>query len=433
MPRLAAVAISLCLLLIATGSSVSAAEYDPTRPTSNKTSSGGGGGGGGGGGSDPNRKVALGVASIDPQPIAAFDAFSASIGGRKPAIWVSWVSWGATYRSFPTTLAEELRARNATLNVWWEPVTPGDYSDPTYARHINITRGDHDAYIRQFARDAKAFGGTVLLRFAQEMNNDYFPWSVNSFDNSPSTFIAAWRHVHAIFQAEGATNVRFVWSVAKKTCSGGCNPFAAVYPGDAYVDVMGFSAYNWGTYGNKTWNSMYDSYRGPVKSLREISSKPIMVAETGSNSEGGDKAEWIRQGYREVYERLPEISSIVYLDADLRSIGHPDWRIASPPAGLTAYAEIAALDQFSGRSPYKARADRKAHTEGTAKADRKRKAEATTEAGERQRREPRVRKGSAIDDEPAPESKAVGASNKVRKRKKDADDAPPATIDTFNR
>jgi hypothetical protein len=349
-------AVSLCLLIVASGSPTAA--FDPTRAVNNKDAAppiddGGGGGGGGGGTPTPKAPVALGVARPLGLSISDLDSFTATIGGQRPSIWVIWSMWGhANTRDFPTAVASALRDRGVTPMIWWEPFDPTDSGSTYYSRHANINAGMHDDYIRQYARDAKAFGGKVLLRFAQEVNGNYFPWSVNSLDNSPESFIAAWRRIHAIFQSEGATNAKFVWSVAKASCLGGCNPYAPVYPGDAWVDIMAFSAYNWGA--SKQWSSMYDSYRRVTELLSAISNKPIMVAETGSNTEGGDKAAWIRDGYPEVYQKLPQIRAIVYLDADLREVGHPDWRLASPAAALDAFAEIASMTEFTAASPFSA-------------------------------------------------------------------------------
>ncbi|CAN5565815.1 hypothetical protein BH23CHL8_BH23CHL8_29400 [soil metagenome] len=302
----------------------------------------------------PVRQVALGVARWDGHDLASLDAFSSSIGDRDPAIWVIWSQWGAPERrEFPSAVAEGLAARGVTPMIWWEPVDPSDLSDPTYPRHRNISRGDHDAYIRRFARDAKAFGHTVLLRFAHEANGSFFPWSVERFDNSPRQFIRAWRHVHRLFAEVGADNVRMVWSVAKQTCAGGCNPYRSVYPGDPFVDVVGMSSHNWGAMKDR-WVPMLDGVERIAGHLAEITDKPLMIAELGSNGEGGDKAAWIREGYRAAYERLPGVSAIVYLDVDLREMGHPDWRLDSSADAVAAYAEIAALEAFAGRAPFAA-------------------------------------------------------------------------------
>ena len=72
-------------------------------------------------------------------------------------------------------------------------------------------RGRHDAYIRSWARDLKRFGNPVFLRFAQEMNGNWYPWAEDANGNKPGEYARMWRHVHDIFTAEGATNVKWVW------------------------------------------------------------------------------------------------------------------------------------------------------------------------------------------------------------------------------
>ncbi len=47
---------------------------------------------------------------------------------------------------------------------------------------------------------------------------------------------------------EGATNVDWVWSPNRDgSTAAALNTFTTLYPGDAYVDYIGFSGYNWGT------------------------------------------------------------------------------------------------------------------------------------------------------------------------------------------
>jgi hypothetical protein len=433
-------AISLCALVVATA--MPAAAFDPAKPVSNRTGSGAGGSGGsggsggGGGGGGADHKVALGVAMPYGTDLSALDAHTQAVGGHTPAMWAVWVPWGSHDPAFPTSLALGLRARGVTPYIWWEPVDPNDLSDGTYSRHQNVIDGDHDAYIRQFARAARDFGDQVLLRLAHEMNGSFFPWAVGKFDNSAATFIAMWRHVHDIFQAEGATNVKFVWSVARQGCPGDCNPYANLWPGNGYVDVMGFSAYNWGTFGGKNWNEMYDLYRPLVVDLTAISSKPIMVAETGSTDLGGDKVAWIRDGYREVHERLPEISAIVYLNADLTSDGHPDWRLASPAGALSAYAAIAAMSEFSARSVFSARRNVAARDDARSNRDRKDASEKdrATDPQGRDERGPRVQQGAEVDQKPdADEDKATGNRDSHKKRRKPWEEPPATGADTFGR
>ena len=71
--------------------------------------------------------------------------------------------------------------------------------------------GRYDEYIREFAEEARAWGHPFFLRFNWEMNGDWFPWSEGVNGNPSGEYVAAWRHVHDIFAAVGATNVTWVW------------------------------------------------------------------------------------------------------------------------------------------------------------------------------------------------------------------------------
>jgi hypothetical protein len=295
-------------------------------------------------------RMALGVSMPRCHDLAGLDAFTRSIGGNRPALWSVWVLWGhAGSREFPTAVMEGLRGRGVVPFVFWEPWnmdTPGDRA----FRYARIAAGDHDDYLRRFARDARDFGGLVLLRFAGEANGGYFPWGVRGgLDNSVGDYKDAWRHIWRIFDAVGAANVRFVWSLVKQSCPGGCNPYAAFYPGHRFVDYMGFSSYNWGAIANKSWAGMYKGYRRVTRLLSAISAKPIIAAETGTNHVGGDKPAWIRVGYRTIHNEFPRIVAMLYLNYDLRKVGHPDWSLSPSGGGLGAYAKIAGLTGFKGR------------------------------------------------------------------------------------
>ena len=349
-------------------------------------------------------------------------ALTQSIGGHKPAMAAIWVQWGSGAPAFPTSVANGLRDRGITPFIWWEPVNSADLSDGTYSRHKNISDGDHDAYIRQFARAARDFGSPVLLRFAHEMNGSYFPWAVNKFDNTASTFIAAWRHVHGIFQAEGATNVKFVWSVARQGVPRRLQPVRLPVAWGRLRRRDGLQCLQLGNVRRQELE--LDVRPVPAHGHRHgarSSSKPIIVAETGSTDLGGDKAAWIRDGYRAVHDQLPQIKGIVYLNADLRDLGHPDWRLATPLSALTAYAQIAAMAEFSARSVF---SDRRNVAARDVRSDRDKKdrdkqdkadKDASSEADARKDRGPRVQQGAETDRRAdADEDKATGTKNRQR-------------------
>ena len=94
--------------------------------------------------------------------------------------------------------------------------------------------------IRQRAEALRRFGGPIFLRFAHEMNGDWYPWDGyhnGKFDGA-ATYIAAWRHVHV--HLRGCERIeRACGSGARRRTSvpdAGWNSWRRYYPGDAYVD-----------------------------------------------------------------------------------------------------------------------------------------------------------------------------------------------------
>ena len=296
----------------------------------------------------PPRQMVLGVGMLPYQDVGMLDQFAVDSGGM-PAIWMVWRTWANGQSDFPAALMEELREREVTPLVNWQPVDGDDIWSSAYT-HRKIANGDHDAYIRGWAQEAKDFGGTILLRYAQEFDGNWFPWGIGNFDNTPATFLAAWRHIWDIFRGPdgvGATNVKFVWS---PTTPGSKRPaWSTLYPGDAFVDYASFTSYNWNRRG-VGWKSMVELYGPTIKVIRSFTKKPMIVSETGSTPIGGDKAAWIRDGYRAVYLKWPGIKAIVYFNIDMRP-QHKDWRLTSPIGALDAYRELLSLSQFQGRIP----------------------------------------------------------------------------------
>jgi hypothetical protein len=307
--------------------------------------------------------VALGVSSQTSSDLAAVDAFGASVGA-KPALWTLWSSWGDRAGSptcvkdvgtcaFPSALARGLRARGITPFIWWQPTDPTNPAAGTYERYQNIIKGKHDSYIRDWAKDAKAFGKPVIVRFAHEMNGDWFPWSLGNFDNNPRRFKEAWQHVVKEVRSVGAKNVKFLWS----PYLWGKGTYALFYPGNDYVDYVGVTSLNWG---DLRWKSLVGLLERPMGALRSITQtrnspkgKPVILPEVGSNHSGGDKAGWITAGYTKAYQRWSVIRAMVYFDYDTTLVGQPDWRLVMPPDGAAfrAYQAVATKPIFQASFP----------------------------------------------------------------------------------
>lgn len=123
------------------------------------------------------------------------------------------------------------------------------------------------------------------------------------------------------------------------------NDWNKYYPGDAFVDWVGISAYNWGT--TRAWSSwrpfkklikpVYDDYR---------TRKPVMIAETASAEQGSNKARWIRNARRIMQKpHFTGIRAFVWFHMDKES----DWRINSSARALRAFRNLAQDPSFTRR------------------------------------------------------------------------------------
>ncbi|MDB5179775.1 MAG: beta-mannanase-like protein [Candidatus Saccharibacteria bacterium] len=81
---------------------------------------------------------------------------------------------------------------------------------------VGITAGNYDSVIQTFA--SSAVGNNLILRFAHEMNGNWYPWGVyptSTYTYSASQYVALWNHVRAVWRAQetsiSAPNVPWVW------------------------------------------------------------------------------------------------------------------------------------------------------------------------------------------------------------------------------
>jgi hypothetical protein len=290
-----------------------------------------------------------------PFSLSGLDAY-AQISNKAPAILMWYQPWSiGGPRDFDPASVVSLYERNIVPMVTWEPWNPGtnasalpDPSNQPAYRLANINAGKFDLYIHTFARAVKSVRGPVMIRLMHEMNGNWYPWSGTANGNTPAEFITAWRHVHDIFVAEGATNVTWVWSINHESVPPTLeNSYAAYYPGDAYVDWVSISGFNWGTSLPTTaWRPLNFWYATPMAFLKSTG-KPIIVSEFGSVENGGDKAGWIGDAYHQFQFTYPEVKAVVYYDKLESQHGAvQDWRVTSSPAALRSYQAAVGTTYF---------------------------------------------------------------------------------------
>jgi hypothetical protein len=245
---------------------------------------------------------------------------------------------GCSFYNFPANPLENIRTHGSIPVLSWSSQSiPSSKSEPDF-QLSDVIAGRYDAYIREFATKAKAWGHPFMLRFDWEMNGRWFPWNEGVNGNQSGEFVTAWRHVHDIFTSVGASNVTWVW--CPNVEYSGSIPFSTVYPGDAYVDWTGLDGYNRGTNpvspeGWKTFSQIYrSSYNAITGSL--AASKPMMVGEVASSEDGGSKSAWIEDMMARVPTEYTKIRALLYFDKYDSSM---DWPLETSTSALSAFAE----------------------------------------------------------------------------------------------
>ena len=271
--------------------------------------------------------------------------------GRSPAM-VSWYeAWGGatgvTGDVIDVRLLQAVAAAGAVPMITWEPWDPAaGVEQPAYQLAI-IARGDFDAYINSWAYRLAAYGGPVYLRFAHEMNAVWYPWCGRVNGNTPDDYIDAWRHLHDLFVAAGATYVQWVWSPG--VVQDAPLPLTALYPGDAYVDWVALDGYNFGTSQPwSSWRSFADIFGRSYADVLTLTARPMMIAEIASSEAGGEKAAWIADAFgRQLAADFPAVRAVVWFNEATSA----DWPIDTSPAALEAFRTAATSPYLAGRLP----------------------------------------------------------------------------------
>lgn len=280
--------------------------------------------------------VALGVnVGAAPGKPAGLHRYAALVG-RRPAVVMWYQQW-----SEPLFYRKQMRntkAIRALPMITWDPIYDG-----AGIPLASIVNGSYDSYIKASARAAAAWGRPMYIRFAHEMNLKGPPFGPGYNGNTPSLYIAAWRHVVRIFRKERATNVQWVWS-PNVYCDGKC-PFKAYFPGNPWVNWVALDGYNYASVDHIPWMTFRQIFGPSYRVLSSMTSKPMMIGETASVGKGGSKAHWIRQALSMLPQKYPHIRALVWFDRIKDGV---DWRVNSSPSSLRAWRQMATSAAYSG-------------------------------------------------------------------------------------
>jgi hypothetical protein len=280
------------------------------------------------------------------QPGGVFDVFETRAKKKMSVLhWGQPWKMNGNYQSFYAPWFVNVRQHGSIPLIDWGSWDLNAGPNQPDFQLVDIYNGAHDAYIRQWANDAKGWGHPFFLRLDWEMNGNWqFPWSEQLNGNQPGDYIKAWRHVHDLFAQAAVTNVTWVWcpNISGRTTL----PMSSLYPGDAYVDWTCLDGYNkeiaWLDF-NQVFNGVGVNWVSPSydQILAVAPNKPIMIAETASleaGDGGAKKATWITDALgTQLPTFFPKIKAILWFNWD-DGIPAYTFPIESSSASINAFA-----------------------------------------------------------------------------------------------
>ncbi len=292
--------------------------------------------------------------NVTPGAIGKFEM----LVGKHQAIVASSSFWGRG--GFPADNARVISDHGAVPLLYWSPWGPpyeqGKHVDPGPWSLRHIVAGDCDAYIDKWAAAARDFGRPLLVSFACEPNSNWYPWSgvangsdtknADSSTAGPDLYKRASRHTVDRVRAAGARNIGWVFQANNDSHPDRkWNAISEYYPGAAYVDWIGMSAYGQLTPGKDGWDNWPEVMDKAYQELCALDpSKPIMLAEWGVGEfpESGSKAEFIRDAFAGMNGgRYPRIKAAVFWHERWQNKDE-SWsnlRVQSSPGALNAYRQ----------------------------------------------------------------------------------------------
>ncbi len=173
-----------------------------------------------------------------------------------------------------------------------------------------VLQGEYDSFLNNYAQTISNFDHPVLFRLGNEMNGDWCPYSGYNTSRDAEVYVNFYKYIYNVFKENGVDNVIWVWNPNDKSFPDfKWNAAYNYYPGDEYVDVVGMTAYNTGTYysgvGEK-WMTFEELYQATYDEYSEHFGQPLMITEFASASMGGSKSQWIR----DMFAKIPAYSEI---------------------------------------------------------------------------------------------------------------------------
>ncbi len=168
-----------------------------------------------------------------------------------------------------------------------------------------VLNGQHDIVIDDLIARVKELDEPVLFRPNNEMNGgDWCSYNAMYTHKDTEVYNEFWRWLYNRFEEAGADNTIWVWNPnwGGDFPNAQWNHYLSYFPGAEYVDIVGLTGYNTGTYySDETWRSFTEIYNPMVTEYnKHFEGFPYMITEFGSSSTGGNKGAWIHTALNEI-------------------------------------------------------------------------------------------------------------------------------------
>lgn len=246
--------------------------------------------------------------------------------GARPTMLQYFVKWNEEVRADAIEASYQQRALPI---ISWEPWDGAEatVNQPKYALK-RIAGGAHDTYITKVATTLRDARYPVGIRFAHEMNGNWYPWSESRSGNRKGDYVKAWRHVHDIFKTVGAENVLWIWSPNIIRAVPNVS-LSALYPGDEYVDWAGTVGY---AVRERAAGAVFEP---TLKALAKVTDKPVLITETGVQP-GPLKTGWIEDFFPWLAKQR-NLVGFVWFEYSSTNGGNQDWRFSAKPENAKAF------------------------------------------------------------------------------------------------
>jgi hypothetical protein len=249
------------------------------------------------------------------------------------------------------------------LNMMWNNgYTPfvnidvGTLKLSAYDIAVGKIDGNIHSWARAFALYANGGQRMAFLAPLQEMNGDWV-----SYGLTPVNFKLAYAHIQQIFNEEGVPRKSVRWTFAPNGWSDPKNPpFEDYYPGDGSVDVVAFSAYNFGfTISGGIWEDPESVFPKYIRRMTAMApSKPLFISQTATSAykargdyNVSEKNRWLREAYPYL-AGFSSVRAVIYFNLEnWQKVDWPFYVYNDSAKKFTGFREGVADSRFGYLSP----------------------------------------------------------------------------------